>query len=49
MFSFPVSLAFGVTGIILDRHKWLAIIATIIAAVPMAIFLYTTVLLMFLH
>jgi hypothetical protein len=31
MFSFPVSLIFGIVGIVCDRRKLLAIIATIIA------------------
>jgi len=31
MFSFPTALIFGIVGIIFDRRKLLAIIATIIA------------------
>ncbi|MHC4426816.1 MAG: hypothetical protein ACYSYV_12075 [Planctomycetota bacterium] len=31
MLSFPVALAFGIVGIICDKHKLLAIITTIIA------------------
>mgnify|MGYP001592507480 CR=1 FL=1 len=44
MFSFPVSLMFGITGIIFDRHKLLAIISTLVAAMPVIVFLYATVL-----
>ena len=44
MFSFPVSLMFGITGIIFDRRKWLAIISTLIAAIPMIVFFYAMVL-----
>lgn len=44
MFSFPVSLMFGITGIFFDRRKLLAIISALIAAVPMIIFLSSMVL-----
>ena len=44
MFSFPVSLMFGVIGIIFDRHKWLAIITTIIAGGMVFVYLYAMVI-----
>ncbi len=40
MFSFPVSLMFGITGIIFDRRKWLAIISTAAAGIPMLLYLF---------
>lgn len=40
MFSFPVSLMFGITGIIFDRRKLLAIIMTIIAGGLVLVYLY---------
>jgi hypothetical protein len=44
MFSFPVSLIFGVIGIIFDRHKWVSITTTVIAAIPMIFFFYMMIL-----
>jgi hypothetical protein len=44
MFSFPVSLMLGVTGIIFDRRKWLAIITTIIAGGLVTVYLYAMVI-----
>lgn len=44
MFSFPVSLMFGIMGIIFDRRKWLAIISTAAAGIPMLLYLYAMVL-----
>ena len=44
MFSFPVSLMFGITGIIFDRRKLLAIITTLIAGIPMILYLYMMIL-----
>jgi hypothetical protein len=44
MFSFPVSLMFGVTGIIFDRRKLLAIISTAVAGIPVLLYLYAVVL-----
>ena len=44
MFSFPVSLMLGVTGIIFDRRKWLAIVTTVIAAIPMIFYFYMVIL-----
>ncbi len=35
---------FGVTGIIFDRRKWLAIVSTLAAAIPMIIFFYAIIL-----
>lgn len=49
MFSFPVSLMFGVIGIIFDRRKWLSIITTVIAAIPMILFFYMTILRVAFH
>ncbi len=49
MFCFPVSLMFGVTGIIFDRRKLLAIISTVIAGIPMILFFYMIILRMGLH
>ncbi len=40
MFSFPVSLMLGVTGIIFDRRKWLAIVTTVIACGLVSVYLY---------
>ena len=40
MFSFPVSLMFGVTGIIFDRRKWLAIITTVTTGGLVFVYLY---------
>ena len=44
MFSIPVSLMLGVTGIIFDRRKWLAIITTIIAGGLVTAYLYAMVI-----
>ena len=49
MFSFPVSLMLGVTGIIFDRRKWLAIISTLIAGIPMILYLYMIILRVAFH
>ena len=49
MFSFPVSLMFGVIGIIFDRRKWLSIITTVIAAIPMILFFYMIILRVAFH
>jgi len=43
-FSFPVSLMFGITGIIFDRRKWLAILSTAAAGIPLLLFLYAITL-----
>ena len=44
MFSFPVSLMFGITGIIFDRPRWLAIVSTALAGIPIFLCLYAMVL-----
>lgn len=44
MFSFPVSLMFGITGIIFDRPRWLAVISTALAGIPILLCLYVMVL-----
>jgi hypothetical protein len=44
MFSFPVSLMFGIIGIIFDRRKWLAISVTIIAAGLLLVHLFAMVI-----
>jgi len=49
MFCFPVSLMFGVIGIIFDRRKWLSITATAIAAIPMIFYFYMMILRMAYH
>jgi len=49
MFCFPVSLMLGVTGIIFDRSKWLAIITTVVAGIPMVCFFYAMILRMAYH
>ena len=49
MFCFPVSLMLGVTGIIFDRRKLLAIISTVVAGIPMILFFYMTILRMAYH
>lgn len=44
MFCFPVSLMLGVTGIIFDRRKWLAIVTTVLAGIPIVSFSYMIIL-----
>ena len=40
MFSVPVSLMLGVTGIIFDRIKWLAIVTTTITGGLVSLYFY---------
>jgi len=44
LFCVPVSLMFGIIGVLFDRSKWLAIITTGIAGIPVIIILYSFVL-----
>ncbi len=41
LFCVPVSLMFGIIGVLFDSKKWLAMITTAIAGVPLIIFLYS--------
>ncbi len=43
LFCVPVSLMFGIIGVLFDRNKWLAIITTCIAGIPVIIILYSFV------
>ena len=49
MFCFPVSLMLGVTGIVFDRRKWLAIVTTVLAGIPIVFISYVTILSMALR
>jgi len=44
IFSYSVSVMFGITGIIFDKSKLLAIIVTAAAVMPIILYLYLFVL-----
>jgi hypothetical protein len=49
MLSFPAALVLGIVGIFLDSRKLLAVIATIVAAAFVFIFLFCLVLLVVMN
>jgi hypothetical protein len=44
LFCVPVSLMFGIIGVMFDRNKWPAIVTTAIAGVPVIVIVYSFVL-----
>jgi hypothetical protein len=46
MFSFPAALVLGILGIVYDRRKVLAIIATIIAAAFVLLYLFSIIMIL---